>query len=168
MSSITTSNIDIGLAKNFDNNQEKYLIFELNHIVYGIAIVNIMEIIEYQTPSKVPNLPDFLHGLLNLRGKLLPVIDLNAYLENIHGTVNKKTCIIIVNYFANDQAHLAGIMVDQVLEVVTVNPGSLEKPPDFAVNLDPKVVAGILILDEKIITLLDINNMFFKPITVQT
>ena len=76
----------------------KYLIFSLDQNLYGVAIGNVSEIIEYQRPTKIPNLPPFIHGLLNLRGKVLPIIDFNLYLGQSSTVISKKTSEVIITY----------------------------------------------------------------------
>lgn len=144
--------------------ENKYLIFQLNQVLYGIEIANVVEIIEYKVPTKVPNLPAFVHGLLNLRGKVLPIIDFNVYLGQSNITVSKKTCAIIIDYLFKNQPTSVGILVDNVLDVLEVQPEILEKAPDFGVNIKAEFIKSMCILNNQIIILLNINNIFSKPI----
>lgn len=150
------------------NKQEnKYLIFQLHDLLYGIDIENVTEIIEYTLPTKVPNLPLFVHGLLNLRGKILPVIDFNLYLDKNQTVISKKTCIVIVNYLLKEQINSIGILVDNVLDVLEVQADILETPPDFGSNIKPEFVKNMFIWNNKIIVLLKIDSIFIQPILEQ-
>lgn len=161
MTKIDNSINDIAIH---DKNENKYLIFQLNQVLYGIDIANVIEIIEYKQPTKVPNLPSFVHGLLNLRGKVLPVIDFNLYLGQSNTAVSKKTCAVIIDYLFNNQPTNVGILVDNVLDVIEVQPEVLEKAPDFGVNIKSEFVKNMFILNNQIIILLNINNIFIKPV----
>lgn len=142
------------------SSENKYLIFELNKVLYGIDIANVVEIIEYKSPTKVPNLPPFVQGLLNLRGKVLPIIDFNTYLGQTYTIVSKKTCAIIIDYVFENQSNSVGILVDHVLDVLEVQPEILEKIPDFGVNIKAEFVKSMFVLNNQIIILLNINNIF--------
>lgn len=144
--------------------ENKYLIFQLDQALYGIGIASIIEIIEYKQPTKVPNLPPFVHGLLNLRGKVLPIIDFNLYLGNKDTVISKKTCEIIVNYVSNNQPAIVGVLVDNVLDVIEVEPKMLEKTPDFGVKIKSEFIKNMFILNDQIIILLNVNNVFVNPI----
>ncbi len=153
------------VASSTTNKEEnKYLIFQLDQALYGIGIASIIEIIEYKQPTKVPNLPPFVHGLLNLRGKVLPIIDFNLYLGNKDTVISKKTCEIIVNYVSNNQPAIVGVLVDNVLDVIEVEPKMLEKTPDFGVKIKSEFIKNMFILNDQIIILLNVNNVFVNPI----
>ena len=154
------------LTKNKQEN--KYLIFQLNELLYGLDIMNVIEIIEYKLPTKVPNLPLFVHGLLNLRGKVLPVIDFNLYLGKTATVISRKTCIVIINYLLKGQINNIGILVDNVLDVLEVQAEILESTPDFGTNIKPEFVKNMFIFNNQIIILLKIDNIFIQPILEQS
>ena len=166
-----TKNVDDvnnNILDNKNNHENKYLIFESNKILYGIDIANVLEIIEYKMPTKVPNVPPFVHGLLNLRGKVLPIIDFNLYLGDTGITISKKTCAIIIDYLFHNQLTEIGILVDNVLDVIAIESKILEKPIDFGVNIKPEFVKNMVILNNQIIILLNINNIFINQIVEQS
>jgi purine-binding chemotaxis protein CheW len=144
--------------------KDQYLIFQLNRVLYGLDITNVIEIIEYKEPTHVPNLPNFVHGLLNLRGKVLPIVDFNLYLGHNNTLVSKKTCAVIIEYLFDDQVNQVGILVDSVLDVIELQPDNMEKSLDFGVNIKAEFVKNMVVLNEQIIILLDIQNVFTKPI----
>ena len=142
-----TDRTSADVASSTANKEEnKYLIFQLDQALYGIGIASVIEIIEYKQPTKVPNLPTFVHGLLNLRGKVLPIIDFNLYLGNKDTVISKKTCAVIINYVSNNQPAIVGVLVDNVLDVIEVEPKMLEKTPDFGV----KIKSGFLFVNSSI------------------
>jgi purine-binding chemotaxis protein CheW len=141
-----------------DNN--KYLIFALDQNLYGVAIGNVSEIIEYQRPTKIPNLPSYIHGLLNLRGKVLPIIDFNLYLGQTTTLITKKTSAVIINYVFKNQVINLGVLVDDVLDVVEIPPESLEHVPDLNVKIKSEFIKNMFVLNEKIVILFDVNQVF--------
>lgn len=151
------------------NHQEnKYLIFQLNDLFYGLEIEYVIEIIEYKMPTKVPNLPLFIHGLLNLRGKILPIMDFNLYLGKKLTTITKKTCIIIISCLSKKINNDIGILVDNVLDVLNVQPEILENIPDFSTNIHPKFIKSMFIFNNQIIILLKIDHLFIQPMLEET
>ena len=160
-----TDRTSADVASSTANKEEnKYLIFQLDQALYGIGIASVIEIIEYKQPTKVPNLPTFVHGLLNLRGKVLPIIDFNLYLGNKDTVISKKTCAVIINYVSNNQPAIVGVLVDNVLDVIEVEPKMLEKTPDFGVKIKSEFIKNMFILNDQIIILLNVNNVFANPI----
>lgn len=151
-------------SSTINKEENKYLIFQLDQALYGIDITSVIEIIEYKQPTKVPNLPSFVHGLLNLRGKVLPIIDFNLYLGNKDTVISKKTCAVIINYVSNNQPAIVGVLVDNVLDVIEVEPKMLEKTPDFGVKIKSEFIKNMFILNDQIIILLNVNNVFVNPI----
>ncbi len=146
--------------KDTNKDDNKYLIFSLDQNLYGLAIENVSEIIEYQHPTKIPNLPPYIHGLLNLRGKVVPLIDFNLYLGQTNTKVLKKTCAVIINCLFNNKLISLGILVDDVLDVIEVLPSSLEATPDFNIKIRSEFVKNMFVLNEQIVILLDINQVF--------
>lgn len=143
-----------------NNNEQKYLIFLLEQNLYGLLIDNVTEILEYQVPTKIPNVPLYVHGLFNLRGKVLPIIDLGVYFGQNSTKIFKKTCIVVINYQYNNQQVYLGILVDDVVDVIDIPTVSLEKVPDINMKIKAEFVKSMFILREKIVMLLDINQVF--------
>ena len=147
-----------------DQNKEddnKYLIFSLDQNLYGVSIGNVSEIIEYQRPTKIPNLPPYIHGLLNLRGKVLPIIDFNLYLgQTVTTVISKKTSAVIINYVFKNQVINLGILVDDVLDVVEIPPESLEHVPDLNVKIKSEFIKNMFVLNDKIVILFDVTQVF--------
>lgn len=149
------------MTNNDNNNQEKkYLIFLLEQNLYGLSIDNVSEIMEYQSPTKIPNLPPYVHGLFNLRGKVLPIIDLSVYLGQSNTRILKKTCIVVINYQYNNQLIYLSILVDDVVDVIEIFASSLEKVPDINMKINSEFIKNMFILNNQIVMLLDINQVF--------
>ncbi|MFA6448322.1 MAG: chemotaxis protein CheW [bacterium] len=133
----------------------KYLTFTLGDEEYGLGILKVREIIGLMEITRVPRMPDFVRGVINLRGKVIPVVDLRlkfgmAAIEN-----TKETCIIVVDL----NEFLMGIVVDQVSEVLNIGDNEIEDTPAFGVSIDTEFIMGMGKAKEKVIILLDIQKV---------
>lgn len=138
----------------------KYLTFELSSEVYGIEILKVQEIIGMMKVTRVPQLPSFIKGVINLRGKVIPVIDLRLKfgLETID--ITEKTCIIVVQVSRGEaQKTIMGIMVDEVSEVLDINADQLEEAPTFGASIDTEFLLGIGKVADKVIMLMDVDQV---------
>jgi purine-binding chemotaxis protein CheW len=144
----------------------QYLTFTLSEDIYAINILKIKEILEYQSLTPVPLTPNFIRGVLNLRGKVLPVIDLVARFGGSPTIPTKRTCIIIVEILieANDQQDPPttmdlGVVVDMVNRVVDLTDNDIEPPPSFGAKIRVDFIAGMGKLDDFFMILLDITRV---------
>ena len=136
----------------------KYLTFNLGKELYGVEILKVQEIIGVLPVTKVPKSPPFIKGVINLRGKVIPVIDLRLKLgmeEHVH---NEKTCIIVVNMPVEGQTIAVGVVVDSVREVYDFNASQIEFAPKFGVDVDSAAILGIGKINEVVVMLLDISK----------
>lgn len=137
----------------------KYITFSLAGEDYGIYILSVKEIIGLMTVTKVPRTPDFVRGVINLRGKVHPVIDLRKRFALEPKEDNARTPIIIVEVTKEDTVSHLGIVVDSVSEVINVTKEELEDTPSFGVDLDTDFILGLAKVNKKVITLLDIDKI---------
>ena len=136
----------------------KYLTFVLGREHYGVPVLKVREIIRLCDITPVPQMPDYIKGVLNLRGKIIPVADLRVKfrLANIENT--DLTCIIVVQVSLPDQsAALMGLIVDAVEEVVQLTAADIEPSPDFGAALDVDYILGMAKVKGAVQTLLDID-----------
>lgn len=136
----------------------KYLTFRLSAESYGIVVLKIREIIRLQPITPVPQMPSYIKGVLNLRGKIIPVIDLRLKfgLENIVDT--DHTCIIVVKVGSGTNLQL-GLIVDAVDEVINIGLNEIEPPPDFGSILDTAFILGVAKIKGAVKILLDIDRV---------
>lgn len=139
---------------------EKFLTFFLDDEEYGIEILKVREIIGMLAITPVPQSPQHLKGIINLRGKVIPVLDLRLLFGMDEGEYNKETCIIIVD--VNNS--LVGVVVDTVSEVIVVNPKDYESKTNIPDNQNHEFIRGILKVNEKIRILIDIDSIFLNGI----
>lgn len=133
----------------------KYLTFELNREFYGIPILKVREIIGLMPITGVPQTPEFTKGVINLRGKVIPVVDLRLKFSMPQAEYNSETCIIVVDI---DQVML-GIIVDRVSEVLDVSPDQLEATPHFGSAVRTEFILGLAKTEDQVYILLDINDV---------
>ncbi len=121
----------------------KYLTFMLGEEEYGIEILKVQEIIGLIDITKVPRVPEYIKGVINLRGKVIPVIDLRVKFELDAKEYTERTCIIVVQVGHKGQTITMGCIVDEVREVMDFADHQIEPPPDFGVQVDTRSILGI-------------------------
>lgn len=132
----------------------KYLTFRLGGEEYGLEILKVREIIGIMDITQVPQTPDFVEGVINLRGKVIPVIDLRAKFGLERMTYNEQTCIIVV-----DVGSLMGIIVDTVSEVHDILGDDIEPAPSFGASIDTSFILGMGKVKDTVKILLDIDRV---------
>jgi purine-binding chemotaxis protein CheW len=143
------------LATRTKTNGGKYLTFILNNEVYGIEILKVREIIGIMDVTSVPQTPDYMKGVINLRGKVIPVIDLRLKFSMPGEEQTSETCTIVVEV---DNASI-GLIVDSVSEVMEISGDEIEDAPQFGQGIDTNFIMGLGKTKETIVILLDIANV---------
>lgn len=139
----------------------KYLTFVLKNENYGISIHSVKEILAMLPITKVPKTPDYVKGVINLRGKVISIMDLRLKLGLEEKEYNERTCIIVVDIKIDDTNYKQiGIAVDIVSEVVDINPGEIQEVEKKDIKIKGDFVKGIAKLKEKVVILLDIEKVF--------
>jgi purine-binding chemotaxis protein CheW len=137
----------------------QYLTFVLADETYGVAILKVQEIIGLVDVTKVPRLPDFVRGVINLRGKIIPVVDLRLKFSLAGTEDTDRTCIIVMQVTSSDDEVTMGIIVDEVSEVTDIEAGRIEPPPSFGSAVHGDFIVGMGKLDERVIMLLDVDRV---------
>ena len=137
----------------------QYLTFTLGKVVYAVAIAPIREIIEYPGLTEIPMTPAFLRGVINLRGAVVPVIDLAVRFGRVLTGVGRRTCVVISEVSSVSGPLQLGILVDGVNEVLEVEPEQIEVKPDFGLNLRPEFVSGMIRHRNDFIVILDVSQV---------
>ncbi|MCX7627727.1 MAG: chemotaxis protein CheW [Methylophilaceae bacterium] len=140
---------------------QQYLTFLLGGEMFAIGILNIKEIIEYGNLTEVPMMPAFIRGVINLRGSVVPVIDLSARFGRNPTEISRRTCIVIIEADAGEDGAKQdiGVIVDSVSEVMEIPRGEIEPPPSFGARIRNDFISGMGKVDGKFIILLDINKV---------
>lgn len=137
----------------------KYLTVMLAHESYGIAVLKVREIIRLQKITTVPQMPDFVKGVINLRGRVIPVIDLRVKF-GLKAEFAERTCIVVVQIRGSAaQTVQMGLIVDSVDEVVTLAAAEIEPTPDFGAKIDTSYLLGLAKVKGQVKTLLDLDRV---------
>ncbi|MFO7883671.1 MAG: chemotaxis protein CheW [Desulfobacteraceae bacterium] len=137
----------------------KYLTFSLDNEEYGIGILKVKEIIGMMTITSVPKTPEFVKGVINLRGKVIPVIDLRLKFDMPPREYSERTCIIVVEIESDTRTISIGIVVDSVSEVLNIKKEEIEAAPAFGTRLDISYIMGMVKTEERVKILLDIDHV---------
>lgn len=137
----------------------KYITFTLANEDYVLYILSVKEIIGMMRVTKVPKTPDFVRGVINLRGKIHPVIDLRKRFNLEMKEDDERTPIISVEVRQGNTIQFIGIVVDTVSEVINVEKGDIEKSPAFGRMMDTSFILGLAKINNRVVTLLDIDQI---------
>lgn len=151
-----TSAPDVAAAT--DSRAGKYLVFDLGREEYGIQVLRVREIMGIQDITAVPHTPAYLKGVINLRGKVIPVIDLRLKFGLPAAEYTQRTCIIVVQVQGGATPALIGVVVDAVAEVLSLAASDIEDTPDFGRGIATPYLLGLAKVKGKVKILLDIGQ----------
>ncbi|MEI8158648.1 MAG: chemotaxis protein CheW [Burkholderiales bacterium] len=137
----------------------EYLTFRLDQEEYGIDILKVQEIRGYEPPTRVANAPDFIKGVVNLRGTIVPIVDMRLKFNCSKVEYNTFTVVIILNL----RSRIVGVVVDSVSDVMELPPDSIKAAPDIDSVIDSGAVLGLGSLGERMLILLDIERLMAAP-----
>lgn len=142
----------------------QYLTFLLDGEAFAVDILNIREIIEFGNLTTVPLMPEFIRGVINLRGAVVPVVDLANRLGRTVGAVTRRTCIVILDVHADTPGsghvvHTLGMVVDVVNEVLDINHADIEPAPAFGTHIRSDFISGMGKVDSGFVIILDANRV---------
>jgi purine-binding chemotaxis protein CheW len=137
----------------------KYLTFQLAEEVYCIAVPKVQEIMWIMDITQVPQTPEFIRGVINLRGRVIPVVDLRLKfaLEKTEDTA--KTCIIVLQIESGHESLIMSIIVDEVNEVLDIKKEQIEPPPSFNSNIDTGFILGMGRIENDVVIMLDMDKV---------
>ncbi|MBI1398325.1 MAG: chemotaxis protein CheW [Betaproteobacteria bacterium] len=137
----------------------QYLTFVLGGETYAVGILRIKEIIEYGALTSVPMMPSFIRGVINLRGAVVPVVDLQARFGKTSTQVARRTCIVILEIESNGESQDIGVLVDAVNAVLDIAEADIEPPPSFGTGIRPDFVEGMGKIDGRFVIILDLSRV---------
>lgn len=143
-----------------DSMTNQYLTFMLDGAEYGVDILRVQEIKGWDTATRIPNTPEFVMGVINLRGTVVPVIDLRRRFELEPLEYGSTTVVVIVKVQRGEKReHTFGFVVDAVSEVYSVPQDNIKPPPEVGSSVNIDFVKGLVTVEEKMLILLDIDNL---------
>jgi purine-binding chemotaxis protein CheW len=140
-------------------NAGKYLTVVLENEAYGISVLKVREIIRHQKITSVPQLPEYVKGVINLRGRVIPVVDLRVKF-GLEAAFTERTCVVVVQLkLPPAQTVQMGLIVDRVEDVVTLTAGEIGATPEFGVGFDTRYLLGMAKVKGEVKMLLDIDRV---------
>lgn len=138
----------------------KYMTFKLSNEEYGVEILKVRELIGLMEITRVPNAPSFIRGVINLRGRVIPVVDLRLKFGMSQIEATDLTVIIVVQFESETGSQTMGILVDEVLEVLNIESDQIEPPPQYGSSaFDTEFILGVGKAEKRVIFLLDIDKV---------
>jgi len=138
---------------------QQYLTFLVGKDNFGINILDVKEIIEINNITRIPKTPDYIRGVINLRGNVVPVIDLSARLDRRRSEITKLSCIVLVEVDVHGEAQVIGALVDQVNEILDIADANILSAPDFGADIRTDFIQAMGRVDDNFIILLAINRI---------
>ncbi|MCG8552196.1 MAG: chemotaxis protein CheW [Desulfobacterales bacterium] len=138
----------------------QYLTFKLDNEIYAMDITTVREVLDIIRITKVPQMPDFMCGVINLRGRVVPVVDLRLKFGLKEATSLKEACIVIIEISLDDEETVLGILVDTVQEVISLEPEQIDPPPRIGTRLKTEFIKGMGKKDEEFIIILETAKVF--------
>ena len=160
MEQLDTLNSQIGFA----TDGRQYLTFALGAEEYGVEILKVQEIKGYSAITPIPNTPNYVKGVMNLRGSIIPIVDLRAKLSMAETAYNQFTVIIVVRVGPKT----VGVVVDAVSDVLNIPLTDIQATPDFGAQVDARFISGLAKAGERLVVLLDIDKVLGGDATLLT
>ena len=148
----------IGSAE-IDKNTEQFLTFILAGEEYGVDILRVQEIKGWDAVTQVPNTPEYVRGVINLRGTIVPIIDLRIRFNMEQLEYGPTTVVIVLKVISGESSRIMGIVVDGVSDVYNVKKNEIKAAPDFGDGVDSSFVSGLATVEDKMVIILDIDYM---------
>lgn len=138
---------------------DQYLTFLLGEEEYGVDILRVQEIKGWEQATSIPNTPDYIRGVMNLRGTVVPIIDLRRRFDLPSADYAPTTVVIVLRVEGEHSTRTMGFVVDAVSEVYNVAADDLQPAPDFGTRVDTQFIRGLAVIDDQMIILLDVDRL---------
>jgi purine-binding chemotaxis protein CheW len=142
------------------NGTTQYLTFRLDEEIFALDITKVREVLDYTTVTRVPQTPDFMRGVINLRGSVVPVVDLRLKFGMSATESSVNTCIIITEVQVDNETVVLGALADAVQEVLDLDAGSIAPPPRIGTKLRTEFIKGMGKQNDRFIIILDVDKVF--------
>ena len=138
----------------------QYLTFRLDKEIFAADVARVQEVLEFSEITKIPQTPRFMPGVINVRGSVVPIVNMRIKFGMPETEKTVDTCIIVVEVALNGETVILGAMVDSVQEVIELEPEHIEPPPKIGIHLDTEFIKGMGKLYDQFVIMLDINKVF--------
>ena len=137
----------------------QYLSFTLGNEEYGVDILSVQEIRSWEPVSRIPNVPSYEKGVVNLRGSIVPIIDLREKLRIKFADYTSLTVVVVLQTTDDNKTITMGVVVDSVSDVITINKTEIQNTPDFGAKANNEFINGLISLDDRMIILLNVDKL---------
>ena len=138
----------------------QYVTFKLDDEIYAIDVAHAREIVEVPRLTRMPNAPEWIRGVINLRGAVVPVIDLKSKFSMGVAAITRDSCVLVVEFMFDATNFVIGVLVDSVLSVMEVEPTQVEPPPKFGARYSRKYLQGVGRCDNRVFMILNADEVF--------
>jgi purine-binding chemotaxis protein CheW len=138
----------------------QYLTFKLGNEVFGIDVAKVREVLDFTGITKIPRTPDFMSGVINLRGSVVPVVDLRLCFQMTKTERTRNTCIVVVEVLLEGEATVIGALADSVEEVIDLEPDQIQPAPKIGTQIRTDFIKGMGKRDSQFIMILEIDRVF--------
>ncbi|BCE00847.1 chemotaxis protein CheW [Marinicellulosiphila megalodicopiae] len=149
---------DSGQIQNNEDN-DQYLTFLMNGEEYGVDILSVQEIRSWEKVTTIPNVPRYVKGVINLRGTIVPIIDLRTRFNMEHAEYSRITVVIVLKVKTSKGERVTGIVVDAVSDVYSMSSDQMRSPPDVSSHVNTEFIKGLISVKDKMIILLNLEKL---------
>jgi len=137
----------------------QFLSFTLGEEEYGVDILSVQEIRSWEPVSRIPNVPSYEKGVVNLRGAIVPIIDLRERFNLAHSEYTNLTVVVVLQTTLKGRSRTMGVVVDSVSDVNDIDTDSIQSAPDFGTKVSTEFISGLALVDERMLILLDVKKL---------
>lgn len=141
------------------DNSAQYLCFVLDNEEYGVEILRVQEIRSWEPVSRIPNVPSYEKGVVNLRGSIVPIIDLREKLGIKFTEYTPLTVVVVLQINDDNKVRTMGVVVDSVSDVITLDKTKIQVTPDFGTRISNEFINGLVSVNERMVILLDVDKL---------
>lgn len=138
----------------------QYLTFKLGDEVFATDVAKVREVLDFSAITKIPRTPEFMSGVINLRGNVVPVVDLRLCFDMSKTEKTVNTCIVVVEMMVDGEANVIGALADSVEEVIDLEPDQIQPPPRIGIHVRTDFIKGMGRRDTQLIMILDMDRVF--------
>lgn len=142
-----------------DKNMLQFLSFALGHEEYGVDILRVQEIRSWEPVSRIPNVPAYEKGVVNLRGSIVPIIDLRERFDLGRALYTPLTVVVVLQALIGEKTRVMGVVVDSVSDVVNVNRHAIQSSPSFGAKVSTEFISGLVSVNDRMVMLLDVDKL---------
>lgn len=154
-----TINPEQGETAKSQENQLQFLSFSLGREEYGVDILRVQEIRSWEPVSRIPNVPSYEKGVVNLRGAIVPIIDLRERFQLGHSQYTALTVVVVLQVRIEERTRIMGVVVDSVSDVINIDRKNIQTAPDFGAKVSTQFITGLAAVGGRMVMLLDVDKL---------